>query len=152
MKNYEETRYIKRACPYCGSKLLINALKHISCSNYPCLYKERQTITENYQYKAKLKRVIDGDTIVFNVNLGFKIWTEVTLRLANIDTPEIRGKERELGLEARDEVVKLLNDAKEIYIFTFKQGKYGRWIGDVLFDGNNLREVLLGKGMGDELN
>ena len=41
-----------------------------------------------YHYKAKAERVIDGDTLDVNIDLGFKITTVQRIRLARINTPE----------------------------------------------------------------
>ena len=48
-----------------------------------------------YHYKAQLVRVIDGDTIEADIDLGFKTWTRRKVRLAGIDTPEIRTRDLE---------------------------------------------------------
>lgn len=83
-----------------------------------------------YIYKAKVISVYDGDTITCLVNLGFKVSFEIKIRLANIDTPEIRGEEREAGLVARDALrEKILG--KEIVLESVrdKTGKYGRFLG-----------------------
>jgi endonuclease YncB( thermonuclease family) len=45
-----------------------------------------------FQYSVQPLRVVDGDTIVVNIDLGFQIYTEEYLRLADVDTPEIFGK------------------------------------------------------------
>lgn len=49
------------------------------------------TTTMLYFYKAVLERVVDGDTIVAMVDLGFHTWKKVTIRLIGIDAPETRG-------------------------------------------------------------
>ena len=56
-------------------------------------YKNFHIFTQNqnamYQYRAKLKRVVDGDTIDAIIDLGFKMTTEQRIRLKGINTPEI---------------------------------------------------------------
>jgi micrococcal nuclease len=51
-----------------------------------------------YEYKALIISVYDGDTVTALVDLGFFVKKEAKLRLYGIDTPEIRGEEREKGL------------------------------------------------------
>ena len=58
-----------------------------------------------YQYKAVLVRVIDGDTIDVDIDLGFDVWLKKQrVRLAGIDAPESRTRnkaEKVLGLAAK---------------------------------------------------
>ena len=89
-----------------------------------------------YTYKALVTKVYDGDTITVDFDLGFGIkYHNQKIRLADINTPEIRGEERESGLIARDVLrEKILH--KEIIITTFKdkKGKYGRYIGTIFLE------------------
>ena len=48
-----------------------------------------------FEYRAELIRVIDGDTVVMSLDLGFKTFVVRTLRLLDIDAPEVRGKRRD---------------------------------------------------------
>ena len=89
----------------------------------------------------------DGDTITVDIDLGFNIWwREVSLRLYGIDTPEIRGEERESGLLSRQFVLDRLPIGCEVVIETFKdkKEKYGRYLANVFYDGGkNLNLELL---------
>tara|TARA_R100001443_G_C3242181_1_gene151068 strand:- start:158 stop:490 length:333 start_codon:yes stop_codon:yes gene_type:complete len=82
-----------------------------------------------YQYRATLKRVIDGDTIVLHVDLGFHTIHIIKARLLGINAPE-RGKEG--YSEAKSLIHELLFQAADddgyLYIETKKTGKYGRWL------------------------
>ena len=84
-----------------------------------------------YTYEALVTSVYDGDTITVDIELGFGIVArKQKIRLADINTPEVRGEEREAGLISRDVLrEKILH--KNIIISTFKdkKGKYGRYIG-----------------------
>jgi len=91
-----------------------------------------------YEYKAKLKRVVDGDTIEFIIDVGFKMTTTQRIRLAHVNTPEMfRVKKDSLeykkGLAAKEYVEKRLADNhNEVLLKTFKHtGKYGRYIAIV---------------------
>jgi micrococcal nuclease len=103
-----------------------------------------------YTFKALIERVVDGDTFDCVVDLGFRITTYQRFRLRNINTPEIRGEEREEGLKVKEYVESLVL-GKEMNIETFKIGKYGRYIVEIyLENGEDLSRHLLGKGMGEE--
>lgn len=107
----------------------------------------------DYTYKAYVVSVYDGDTITVDIDLGMDTWKKnVKLRLARIDTPEVRGEERADGLVARDYVRATILD-KEVIVKTSKDktGKYGRYIAEVILeDGMNLNDHLLELGMAKE--
>ena len=83
-----------------------------------------------YRYQAELIRVIDGDTIVARVDLGFHVFTEQILRLHGINAVELRGEHRQLGLEAAEHLKALINIHSPLTIKTIKDrtGKYGRYL------------------------
>jgi len=91
-----------------------------------------------YNYKCELVRIIDGDTAVFNIDLGFKTWIlDEHVRFARINTPESRTRdlqEKALGLAAKDYVTEILDKAKpDIRLQTYKDaGKYGRYVADIM--------------------
>ena len=85
-----------------------------------------------YNYRAKVNRVVDGDTVDLEIHLGFKITVDIRCRLVGVDTPE-RGQE---DFHTASRVLKgLLDNIKDeedfIYIDTHKTGKYGRWLVDI---------------------
>ena len=88
-----------------------------------------------YEYRAKVIKVYDGDTITVEVVLGFGVYKTEVLRLNGIDAPELRGEERPYGLVTRDKLRELIMD-QEIIIKTYKdkKGKYGRYIADVYIE------------------
>ena len=56
-----------------------------------------------YIYNAIITSVYDGDTVTADIDLGFEVWLKgQKLRLLNIDTPEVRGKEKAEGIVSRD--------------------------------------------------
>jgi len=85
-----------------------------------------------YTYKAKVKRVIDGDTLDLVVDLGFEILTTQRVRLFGVDTPETRTKdleEKALGKEAKEFVkLKVKGSKKRIEITSEERGKFGRYL------------------------
>lgn len=95
-----------------------------------------------YNYRAKVVRVVDGDTVDLAVDLGFSVNIHIRARLLDVDTPE-RGHE-DFAL-ATQQLTDLLLEASDnegyIVIETQKTGKYGRWlvvIGDI---NNTLAQV-----------
>jgi micrococcal nuclease len=89
-----------------------------------------------YEYRVKqVLKVVDGDTIDVDIDLGFNISYTQRVRLAGIDTPESRTKdlaEKKLGLESKKYLADLLKSATEIVIRTEKPDsteKYGRILG-----------------------
>lgn len=106
-----------------------------------------------YQYKAKVISVYDGDTFTLDVDLGMKTHLIEKIRLARVNTPEIRGTEKKFGKLVRDHVKELIL-GKEVIIHTQKdkEGKYGRYIAEVFFqnlerDWTNLNDYLLQQEM-----
>ncbi|MCA9693084.1 MAG: hypothetical protein R3A51_11295 [Nannocystaceae bacterium] len=86
-----------------------------------------------YEYRARVQRVIDGDTFDFDVDVGFYISLRMRVRLRGVNTPELRGDERERGLAAKEFVVEQLPVGSYALIRTAKIGKYGRYIADVRY-------------------
>ena len=88
----------------------------------------------SYHYRAFVNRVIDGDSIVCDVDLGFDLWKRnIHIRLNGIDTPELRSKdpaEREVARAVRD-YVKDLIEGRDVLLDVHGTGKYGRWIATV---------------------
>ena len=111
-----------------------------------------------YEYNAKVLRVVDGDTVDVEFDLGFNILFRERVRLDGIDTPEIfstkKGSdEYNKGMEAKTYVEQRLS-GKNIIIQTKKdkKGKYGRYIGTILVDGINLNEELVTKELAVRLD
>ena len=98
-----------------------------------------------YTYKATVVRIVDGDTLDADVDLGFYMKTRQRFRLARIDTPE-RGEEG--FTEATDRVKELCPVGSEIFISTSKTGGFGRWLGEIVYgDDKNLSDQLLMEGL-----
>ncbi|MFT6220004.1 MAG: endonuclease YncB(thermonuclease family) [Myxococcota bacterium] len=84
----------------------------------------------NYLYKAKIIDVVDGDTLVVNVDLGFGINKEQRIRLAQIDAAEMKS---EAGQKAAKYLRDLALDLEFVVIRTNKVDIFGRYIGDVFY-------------------
>ena len=69
------------------------------------------------------------------------------LRLYGIDTPELRGDEKEAGIVVRDLVREMiLNKDVEIHSYKDKQGKYGRYLANIIVDGLDVNQWLVDNG------
>jgi len=108
-----------------------------------------------YEYNIKkVTKVVDGDTIDVDIDLGFNISYAQRVRLAGIDTPESRTKdarEKALGLEVKNKVKSAIESAKTVIIKTElpdSTEKYGRILGWVYLDGaaKSLNEQLIEDG------
>ena len=92
----------------------------------------------------------DADTLTVNIpNIHPLIGHLAKIRVAHIDTPELRTKdvcEKKLAQTARDFVRKELLKAKRIDLNNIKKGKYFRVVSDVIIDGKNLGDILIKKG------
>ena len=90
-----------------------------------------------YEYRCKLRKVVDGDTVDIDIDLGFGVWLQdERVRLFGIDTPESRTRdleEKKYGLAAKAFVEKHLTD--EWLILKTKEydakGKFGRILGEL---------------------
>ena len=106
-----------------------------------------------YVYRATVERIVDGDTIDVNLDLGLGVWLhKQRLRLVGINTPEVRGPEREAGLAA-SAFVEWRIHGQPVIVKTFKdkKGKYGRWLAEVYYENQenvwvNLNEELVREG------
>ena len=95
-----------------------------------------------YIYRVKkVHKVVDGDTIDVDIDLGFNVSFFQRVRLAGIDTPESRTldkREKALGLEVKKKLKEILDSATTIVIKTEKPDsteKYGRILGWLYVDG-----------------
>lgn len=84
-----------------------------------------------YEYGGTVVRVIDGDTLVVTVDLGFYLRQEMKLRLAGLDTPSIHGKDAVKGRAATEFVSEHLERTPSLGIRTYKIEKWGRYLADV---------------------
>jgi len=119
----------------------------------------KKNIKQEYIFKAKVVRVIDGDTIDIDIPMGFGITkTKQRCRSHGIDTPESRIntrrqperiREKEMGLEGKARMKVLCG--KEVYIESLDGGKldkYGRLLINLYtLDGINISATLINEGL-----
>ena len=106
-----------------------------------------------YYYKACITDVYDGDTVTAEVDLGFYVKFREKFRLLGINTPELRGAEREQGLVSRDAVrEKILGKIVQIKTERDRKGKYGRYLATIFIEENgsftNVNEWIVNSGYG----
>ena len=103
-----------------------------------------------YEYKIKeVDKVVDGDTVDLNIDLGFNLTKKERVRLAGIDTPESRTrdlKEKELGIEAKEFLERRLSDGENLKVKTEKDGKYGRMLGWIYISETNINKEMVQRG------
>ncbi len=113
-----------------------------------------------YSYKFKLVRVIDGDTVDIDIDLGFGVWlNKQRIRLRGIDTPESRTRdleEKKYGLLAKEKLISLLETSTTLETFKDERGKFGRILGDFIVyypeedKWDSVVKYLITKGYGAE--
>lgn len=97
-----------------------------------------------YTYKANLIKVVDGDSVWLEVDLGFSTFTKQLIRLEGINTPELS---EPLGQEAKKFAQDWFVANPEVSVRTLKREKYGRYLGIVLGNVESLNEALLREGL-----
>jgi micrococcal nuclease len=89
-----------------------------------------------YEYNCKIVRVIDGDSIIVDIDLGFGLWIHgESIRLFGVDCPECRSRDKEekaAGLAAKNFVKGLLHDGGTYTLTTKEKGKFGRYLGVIM--------------------
>ena len=109
-----------------------------------------------YEYRAKVIKVVDGDTVDVDIDLGFGVWLkDERVRIMGIDTPESRTRdkvEKKFGLAAKARLKELLGATPILKTQVGKggedmKGKFGRILGDFLTeDGKKCGELLIKEG------
>ena len=100
-----------------------------------------------FEYRAKIIKVYDGDTVTAEIDLGFNVKVTEKIRLFGINAPEVRGPEREKGIKSRDALRQMIL-GKEVELRTIKdrKGKYGRYLGNILLANILINEWLIREG------
>ncbi|MCB0095696.1 MAG: thermonuclease family protein [Caldilineaceae bacterium] len=116
-----------------------------------------------YHYAAVVTDVYDGDTITVDMDLGLGIWRKgQKIRFWKVDTPELKGPDRVVGLQVRDFISEMLLN-KEVLIRTIldkrgvdSTGKFGRLLGEILVEDEegrliNVNQLLLERGLAEPM-
>ena len=108
-----------------------------------------------WTYRCKLKKVIDGDTVDVDIDLGFGIWQmNERVRIMGIDTPESRTRnkiEKKFGLAAKARLKSLLGPKPVLQTTISKKGedmkgKFGRVLGDFIVNGKQVSQIMCKEG------
>ena len=108
-----------------------------------------------WTYRCKLRRVVDGDTVDVDIDLGFGIWQmNERVRIMGIDTPESRTRdkiEKKFGLAAKAKLKSLLGPNPVLQTTISKKGedmkgKFGRVLGDFLKDDKSVEKTMCETG------
>lgn len=111
-----------------------------------------------YEYRALVTKIIDGDTVDVDIDLGFGVWLKhERVRLMGIDTPESRTSnetEKVFGLASKKRLKELLPEGSTAVLKTYvdkstgedAKGKFGRILGDFLVDGRLATHILIEEG------
>ena len=109
-----------------------------------------------YDYRCKIVKIVDGDTVDVDIDLGFGVWMKKErVRIMGIDTPESRTRdkvEKKFGLASKAKLKELLKNGAILKTEVSKKGedmkgKFGRILGDfILEDDRRVTEVLIDQG------
>lgn len=108
-----------------------------------------------YEYRVKILRVVDGDTVDVDIDLGFGVWVHnERVRIMGIDAPESRTRdsvEKLFGLAAKARLEELLGEFAILKTQINKngedmKGKFGRVLGDFVVDDRMATDILIKEG------
>ena len=88
-----------------------------------------------YEYRCKILRIVDGDTVDVDIDLGFGIWIhKERVRIVGIDTPESRTRnleEKARGLISKQYMIDKCPVGSKITLKSLDRGKFGRILGEI---------------------
>ena len=103
-----------------------------------------------FEYRATMLRVVDGDTVDVDIDLGFGVWLrKQRIRLHGIDTPESRTRdleEKHYGILAKEYIEDRFPVGHVFTLRTYKddKGKFGRILGELVDTmGNSLNDLMI---------
>lgn len=112
-------------------------------SQEPKKKKQSQTLERDpsplYTYRTIVEKVVDGDTLLIRIDLGFDVWVNQRIRFRGINTAELikngipSGEALGRGEQAKAFVEEKLKDIESIVIKTYKTDMYGRFVADVFY-------------------
>ena len=108
-----------------------------------------------YEYKCNIVKIVDGDTVDVDIDLGFGVWMkDERVRIMGIDTPESRTRdkvEKKFGLASKAKLKSLLGKTGVLKTQVNKngedmKGKFGRVLGDFLYKGKPVSKIMCREG------
>ena len=106
-----------------------------------------------YTYSCKILRIVDGDTVDVDIDLGFGVWMHrERVRMYGIDTPESRTSDPEEKVYGKlsKQFVKdnlPIGSMKTLVTHKDNKGKFGRILGDFLIEGKSLGKTMVDKSL-----
>jgi micrococcal nuclease len=105
-----------------------------------------------YQYKAIVIRVVDGDTVVLDIDLGYNVWINESCRLSGINTPELTSTdadEKAKAMVAKKFLAKMLKVKQEVTINSKALDKYRRPLVEILVSGmsKSVNQKMIDSGL-----
>lgn len=100
-----------------------------------------------YTYNSRVEKIIDGDTVRLDIDLGFTVHWKSNCRLYGINTPELNSKkpdEKIMALEAKQFLID--NLPSEVTIISRELDKYGRPLVDIYVDNRLINQEIIDKG------
>ena len=111
-----------------------------------------------HEYKCKILRIVDGDTVDVDIDLGFGVWLhKERVRMNGIDTPESRTSDKEekvYGMLSKNFVKDTLpiGSMQTLRTHKDKTGKFGRILGDFLIENKSLGDIMVDKSLAVRYN
>ena len=103
-----------------------------------------------FTYQATILRIVDGDMVDVDIDLGFSVWLKKQrVRMMGIDTPESRTRDKEekvRGLLSKKKLAELCPVGSIVQLMTAKdknKGKFGRILGTLVVDGVDVNQWLI---------
>ncbi len=109
-----------------------------------------------HEYKARITKIVDGDTIKCDIDLGFSMFlSNQTIRLYGVDTPESRTSDKEekyYGNISKQFLKDYCPKGTWIILRTHldKKGKFGRILGELIVNDTNLNKALIEENLAVE--
>jgi len=104
-----------------------------------------------YKYGAKLTKIIDGDTIDAEIDLGFGIFVKKRVRLWGINAPETKTRdilEKKKGKKAKKRLKSLLEKNNgQFELISHGFGKFGRCLGEIFIENQSINDLLIEEGL-----
>jgi len=96
------------------------------------------------RYPASFITCYDGDTCTFDFNMGLHIeLRDQVLRLCDIDAPEMRSLDREIAINSRDELIRMIATSTVVEVQVYGRDSFGRWLGYVYGDDVDLNKRMV---------
>lgn len=100
-----------------------------------------------YTYKSRVEKVIDGDTVRLDIDLGFTVHWKSNCRLYGINTPELNSKNPEEKIKALEAKQYLIDNLPtEVTIISRELDKYGRPLVDIYVDNRLINQEIIDNG------